>query len=84
MSKGIRFKKDFSTWYNHTSRRLSKAGKGKGIARSRNLEMPEDILRSSSLDPKEKDFVLEKFSDEFGCDWVSASRASQAVVAAKT
>lgn len=59
-------KKAYSTGSNHTLRRLSKAEKGKGIARSRNLEMPKDILRSSSLDPKEKDLVLDMLLDEFG------------------
>lgn len=35
------------------------------------------------MDPIERNFVLDMLSDEFGCDWASASRAAQAVVAAK-
>lgn len=83
MSKGIRLKQGFSTRSNRNVHRLSKAEKGKGIARSQDLEMPEDILRSSLLDPEERDLILDMLSDEYGSDWVSASRAAQAVIAAK-
>lgn len=83
MLKGIRLKQGFSTRSNRNVHCLSKAEKGKGIARSQDLEMPEDILRSSLLDPEERDLILDMLSDEYGSDWVSASRAAQAVVAAK-
>lgn len=55
------------------------------------MKVPKGILRSSlsmdtisKLDPKEGALILDVFSDEFDCDWVSASGAAKVMVAAKT
>lgn len=68
----------------HRTRRLFKEAKGKDIVHSVDAAQEGSFWFSpftkfdSSLDPIERDEILDMFSDEFGCNLDPASRAAKA------
>lgn len=88
MAKGFRLRRGLSSDSSHSTDRLSKEAKGKGIAYSVGEVSKGNFwlspLKDYDLDHIERDEILDMLSDGFSCDLAAASQVAKARVAVKT